>query len=115
MALNGRFDEALRDSVDANSILAIFDSSSVGLSFVDRDYRIVHINSALATVNGGAVVDQVGRLVSDVVPDIWPQLEPIYRRVIDHGEAVANVEVQGVTAADGNRGHHWLCSYYPSG
>jgi diguanylate cyclase (GGDEF)-like protein/PAS domain S-box-containing protein len=113
MALNGRFDEALRDSVDANSILAIFDSSSVGLSFVDRDYRIVHINSALATVNGGAVVDQVGRLVSDVVPDIWPQLEPIYRRVIDHGEAVANVEVQGVTAADGNRGHHWLCSYYP--
>jgi diguanylate cyclase (GGDEF)-like protein/PAS domain S-box-containing protein len=113
MALVGRLDEALRESADASSILAIFDASSVGLSFVDRDYRIVHINAALATVTGGTVEDQVGRLVADVVPDLWSQLEPIYRQVIEHSQTVANVEVKGVTAADGNRGHHWLCSYYP--
>jgi diguanylate cyclase (GGDEF)-like protein/PAS domain S-box-containing protein len=113
MTLDGRLDEAIRQSEEANSILAIFDASSVGLSFVDRDFRIVHINAALAVVNGGTVEDQVGRLVSDVVPNIWAQLEPIYRRVLDHSQTVANIEVDGVIAADGNRNHHWLCSYYP--
>jgi diguanylate cyclase (GGDEF)-like protein/PAS domain S-box-containing protein len=113
MTLDGRLDEAMREAEVANSILAIFDASSVGFSFVDRDFRIVHINAALAVVNGGTVQDQIGRLVADVVPEIWPQLEPIYRRVIDHKQTIANVEVKGVLATDGNRSHHWLCSYYP--
>src|ERR1700677_172628 len=93
MPLNGRLDDAIRDSAEANSILAVFDASSVGLSFINRDYRIVHINPALAVFNGGTVEDQVGRLVADVVPDLWPQLEPIYRTVLDHNQPVANVEV----------------------
>jgi diguanylate cyclase (GGDEF)-like protein/PAS domain S-box-containing protein len=113
MTLDSRLDDAIRESAEANSIFAIFDASSVGLSFVDRDFRIVHINAALAVVNGGAAEDQIGQLVADVVPSIWPQLEPIYRRVIDHKQTVANVEVKGAIAADGNRDHHWLCSYYP--
>jgi diguanylate cyclase (GGDEF)-like protein/PAS domain S-box-containing protein len=113
MSLDHRLDGAIRDTSEANSILAIFDASSVGFGFVDRDYRIVHINAALASVSGGAAKEQIGELTADVVPNLWPQLEPMYRRVIDHNETITNVEVTGVTAADGDRIHHWLCSYYP--
>lgn len=113
MSVDERLDEGIGEAVDADSILAIFDASSVGLSFIDRDFRIVHINAALASVAGSTPHDQVGHLVRDVAPDLWPQLEPLYRKVIEEGRTIANVEVTGVTSSDGDRRHHWLCSYYP--
>jgi diguanylate cyclase (GGDEF)-like protein/PAS domain S-box-containing protein len=106
-------DDAIRTSAEANSILAMFDASSVGLGFVDCDFRIIRINEALASVTGICAADQIERLVADVVPDIWPQVEQIYRRVIHQNQAIANVQVTGGTAADGDRTQHWLCSYYP--
>ena len=112
-ATEDRLDAAIRESAEANSILAMFDASSVGLGFVDCDFRIIRINDALAAVNGGAVAGQIGRLVADVVPELWPQLEPMYQRVIDQNQPIANIQVTGMTAADSERKHHWLCSYYP--
>ncbi len=38
---------------------------------------------------------QLGRTASDVVPELWPQLEPMHRYVLDSGEAVVNQEVEG--------------------
>jgi diguanylate cyclase (GGDEF)-like protein/PAS domain S-box-containing protein len=112
-ASDDRLDDAIRESAEANAILAMFDASSVGLGFVDCDFRIIRINAALASVNGGTVVDQIGRLAADVVPDIWPQLEPLYQRVLDQNQPIANIQVTGRTEADGERMQHWLCSYYP--
>jgi diguanylate cyclase (GGDEF)-like protein/PAS domain S-box-containing protein len=105
--------DAIRESAEANSILAMFDASSVGLGFVDGDFRIIRINEVLASIGGGAAADQIGRLTADVVPDLWPQLEPLYKRVIDQNQPIASIEVAGVTATDGGRTHHWLCSYCP--
>jgi diguanylate cyclase (GGDEF)-like protein/PAS domain S-box-containing protein len=104
---------AIRESAEANSLLAMFDASSVGLGFVDCDFRIIRINDVLASVSGQTAADQIGRLTADLVPDLWPQLEPLYQRVIDHNQAIASVPVTGVSAEDSERAHHWLCSYYP--
>lgn len=108
-----RLADTTRQSAEANSILAMFDASSVGLGFVDRDFRIIRINEVLASVAGGAAADQIGRLTADVVPDLWPQLEPLYMRVIDTNQPITSVRVTGVTAADGERTHEWLCNYCP--
>ena len=51
--------------------------------------------------------------MAEVVPEIWSQVEPLYRRVLENDEAVLNVEAAGETAADPGRTHHWLASYYP--
>ncbi|MHB8437841.1 MAG: HD domain-containing phosphohydrolase [Acidimicrobiales bacterium] len=88
------------------------DSSPVGLGFVDRSFRIVHMNDALASINGSPAVDQIGNTVADVVPEIWPQVESLYRRVLDEGQAIANVEVTGPVASD-SEPHSWLMNYYP--
>ena len=50
--------------------------------------------------------------VSELVPDLWPQLENVYRRVLA-GETVSNVDVSKPSAADPHRMRHWLASYYP--
>jgi PAS domain S-box-containing protein len=89
------------------------ESAPVGFGFMDREFRITHLNEMLASVNGSTVADQLGKTVAEVVPEIWPQIEPVYRRVLDRDEPVLNVETSGETAADPGRTHHWLASYYP--
>ncbi len=88
-------------------------TAPVGLGFVDREFRLVRLNAMLAAVNGSSVQDQIGRTVAEVVPTIWPQIEGIYRRVLDTGEAVVNVEVSGSLAAEPGQLHYWLTNYYP--
>jgi len=91
----------------------LLSKAPVGLGFVDRDFRLVHVNETLAAVNGSTVAAQLGRLVPAVVPQLWPQLEPLYRRVLDSGEAVLEVEVDSRPSADPAQTRHWLNSYYP--
>ena len=46
------------------------------------------------------------------MPDLWPQLESVYRRVLA-GETVSNMDVSRPCAADPQRMRRWLASYYP--
>ena len=89
------------------------ESAPVGFGFMDREFRITHLNEMLASVNGSTVADQLGKTVAEVVPEIWRQIDPVYRQVLDRDEPVLNVETSGETAADPGRTHHWLVSYYP--
>ena len=90
-----RLEESLRGSnratVEASSIIELTPGNGVGwIRLRDRDFRILRINAMLASANGGKAEDQIGRRVEDVVPALWPTLEPIYRRVIDRGDAVVD-------------------------
>jgi diguanylate cyclase (GGDEF)-like protein/PAS domain S-box-containing protein len=110
-----RLEENVRQAkgatADALAILDTLDSSSsVGLGFIDCDYRIVRLNAVLAAVYGGKVEDQIGRRVADVVPARWPALEPAYRRVLETGEPLISQEVS--SEMDGHL-HHWLTNLYP--
>jgi PAS domain S-box-containing protein len=103
-----------RRTAEALSLLETLQASApIGLGFVDREFRIRHINQMLAAVNGSHIQDQIGKTVAEVVPEFWPQIEGVYRRVMDNDEAVLNVEVSGEIATDPGRRHHWLASYYP--
>ena len=50
-------------------------SAPVGLGFVDRDFRVIHVNEMLAAVNGSTVEEQIGKTVAESVPELWPQIE----------------------------------------
>ena len=39
--------------------------------------------------------DHLGRLVSEVVPNIWPQIEPIYRSIASGKGPTADHEIVG--------------------
>ena len=88
-------------------------SAPIGLGFVDRDFRILHLNEVLAAVNGSTVEEQIGKTVEESVPDLWPQLEPVFRQVLKDGKATLNVEVSGEISSDPGHQRHWLSSYYP--
>jgi len=86
-----RSDAALhRAHADAARTLNVLETlqstAPIGFGFIDRDCRIVRLNDRLAAVNGMRADEQIGRTVAEVVPDVWPQVEPIYRRALDAGE-----------------------------
>lgn len=105
---------AARENARTLALLETLQSKApVGFGFVDRDFRRVLVNETLAAFNGSTVAEQVGRLVADLTPSVWPTLQPLYQRVLDTGEAVHEIEVDGTSEADPEHIRHWLVSYYP--
>jgi PAS domain S-box-containing protein len=69
----------------------IYEGAPVGLCFLDRNLRYVSINSQLAEMNGVSIAQHLGRTVSDVIPDLFPEIEPYLRRVLK-GETFTDLE-----------------------
>ncbi len=113
-----RLEQSLREStratVEASSIIdSLQSTASVGFGYVDRDFRLLRLNPMLASVNGGRVEDQIGRTIAEVVPALWPALEPIYQRVIDTCQPIVSQEVSGPTSTDPDHVHYWLTNLNP--
>lgn len=111
---NGELRDAQSQSAKSLTLLQTLQSTSpIGFGFVDRDFRIQHMNEPLAAVNGLPRQRQLGSLVADLVPDRWSEIEPLYRRVLDTGEAVINRELQADALAVTGEVRTRLASYYP--
>ncbi|MGA2927294.1 MAG: EAL domain-containing protein [Solirubrobacteraceae bacterium] len=105
---------AERRTAETLSLLETLQASApVGFGFVDREFRQVRFNEALAATTGLTVEQNIGRTVAEVIPELWPELEPVYRRVLETGEAVVNRETSGAVGGDPGREHTWLTSFYP--
>jgi PAS domain S-box-containing protein len=91
---------------------AIYDGAPVGLCFLDRNMRYVSLNRKLARMNGVPAIDHLGKTVAEVIPHVFPTVEPFIRRALE-GEAVTGVEVQkpGMHAGEGDT---VLLSYQPA-
>ncbi|MDQ1696190.1 MAG: hypothetical protein QOJ03_1543 [Frankiaceae bacterium] len=105
---------AERRTAESLTLLETLQSTApVGLGFVDREFRIRQMNESLASVNGLPVEQQLGRTVQEVVPDLWDQIEPVYRHVLDTGRPVLNQEQQGRGPGSPGDSRSWLANYYP--
>jgi two-component system NtrC family sensor kinase len=82
----------------------------VGWGVGDREFRYVWVNERLAEINGRPRADHPGRTISEVVPDHWSSIEPVYRAVLETGVTVTQ---QAATAGKPTGPQEWLVSYYP--
>jgi PAS domain S-box-containing protein len=92
---------------------AIYATAPVGLCFVDTEQRFLSINKHLADINGKTVEEHLGRTVREVLPGLADLIEPRYRRVIETGEPVLNVEMSAAMADQPDVVRHFISSYYP--
>jgi len=89
-----------RETRGSEAILdALFESAPVGLGFWDRDLRYVRVNDALAEINGIPVDGHIGRELREVLPDLDESTYDVFRRVLETGDPVRDVEVFGATPA----------------
>jgi PAS domain S-box-containing protein len=104
---------AEREASEAVTLLQSVEAATpIGFKLVDRGLRVIRINQLLADIDGRSVEECIGLTVAELVPDLWPQIENLYRRALE-GDTVRNVDVSKPTDADPHRMRHWLASYYP--
>ena len=91
---------------------AVYDGAPVGLAFLDRDLRYMNLNRRLANMNGRPMEEHLGRTVREMIPELFPQVEPYIRRALA-GEAIPGVEVTK-PASGTNAAKTILLSYEPA-
>ncbi len=91
----------------------IYRNVPVGLCVVDREFRFVRMNERLAELNGVPARDHLGRTIREVLPDLAGKLETIWRRVLDTGNPIINVELRGMTPKQPGIERDWIASYVP--
>ncbi|HEX4039342.1 MAG TPA: EAL domain-containing protein [Acidobacteriaceae bacterium] len=94
-------------------IQAIYDGAPVGLCFLDRRMRYVSLNRRLAEMNGAPVREHLGKTVAEVIPHVFPMVEPFIRQALE-GEPVTGVEVQKPAADGSGEPETILLSYQPA-
>ena len=121
------FQSAIPAAADGNSLVgleslpaqrlaqiqAIYDGAPVGLCFLDKRMRYVSLNRRLAEMNGAPVRAHLGKTVAEVIPHVWPIVEPFIRRALA-GEAVMGVEAQKPPREPGGEMQTVLLSYQPA-
>ncbi len=92
---------------------AIYDGVPVGLCYLDRNLRYVSINKRLAEMNGFPAEAHIGRPVAEIMPKMFPTVEPQMRRALN-GEAVDSFEIQRKIPSLPDPERTLLLSYHPA-
>jgi PAS domain S-box-containing protein len=91
----------------------IYTSAPVGLCFVDLSLCYLSMNAALAEMLGQTPEYYIGKTIRDANPALADTTEVHYRRVIESGKPILDVEIKGVAAAGPGEHYAWLASYFP--
>jgi len=92
-----------------------FRSSPLGMFLIDRDLRFLRVNEALAASNGTSPKQHLGKSLSQLLPNLAPQVEPYLNQVFSTGEAIDSVEVSAVSGGQEKKPSHYVVSFFPLG
>lgn len=95
-----------------SQLQALYDGAPVGLAFLSPDLRYISINQQLAEMNAAPVHEHLGKLVSEIIPAVYPQLEPRLRWALA-GKPVNAVEITA-PATETRHAQAFLVSYLPA-
>lgn len=87
--------------------------SPVGKALLDRELRYVAINDTLALSTGLDPKAVIGLTVAEVLPAAYPTLEPLFKRVLDHGEAQRNLRITVPVPSTPEEDSEWDATYLP--
>lgn len=103
----------MRAPADLAALETLFDAElSVGLALLDAELRYLYINRALSVFNGVTVEQVLGRSVAEVLPDAYPTIGPLLRRVLE-GEALEKIRIETVVPSGHGTSSEWEASYLP--
>ena len=107
-------DDPRRDTRNAAEELALlYDTAPVGLCVLDTAGRYLRINRRLAENNGVPAEAHIGRTIREVVPGLADAAEALLRRVVEQGQPVLDIEVEGETPAQPGVRRVWLEDWSP--
>lgn len=107
-------ERAARDHQDTLTVLdRVMESTTIGIAVFDPALRYVHINSALAAINGRPAKAHVGRSVLEMPPVHSGDMAASLQRVLETGQPIINREHVADSVGSSSRKRSWLVSVYP--
>ncbi len=90
----------------------IYDTAPIGLAYLSPDCRYLQINQRLTEICGISVEGHLGRTVRDCVPALASSVEAIVHSIMETGEPVTGIEVNGQRAGQ-NEDRCWITYWHP--
>jgi len=100
-------------TIDSGMLDQFFDNATIGFSLLDQDLRYIHINPALADINGIDAQDHIGRLQHEVIPQVDEVIARTQRRVMADGVPSRGNTVRVETAAQPGVLREFEVDYFP--
>ena len=105
-------EQALRKTEEASAlqfaeIEALYSTAPVGLAFFDREFRFIRVSQTMAKMNGRPVAEHLGRPAREILPEFGARMEETLRQVMESGEPVLELEIEGGTQGT------WLANFFP--
>lgn len=97
----------------AEELALLYDTAPVGLCVIDASGRFRRINRRLAEINGVPAEAHIGRTIGEVVPGLAEAGEALLRRVLETGQPVLDIEVEGETPAQPGVRRTWIEDWSP--
>lgn len=94
-------------------INSFFTSAPVGLCIVDKELRFVKINQPLVQIENSNLEENIGKLIREIMPNLASIMEPIYRKVLETGEAILNLEISDKNLDKNTAERSWIISCFP--
>src|SRR5215470_8152136 len=91
----------------------VYDTAPIGLAFLTPDCRYLRINQRLTEICGISVADHIGRSVRETVPQVAEQVEKIVQLILQTGDSITGIEVNGQRGDKTNAERVWLTSWHP--
>jgi signal transduction histidine kinase/ActR/RegA family two-component response regulator len=89
-----KVEAAVRERESTFKLLdVVLNSAPVGFALLDRDFRYLRVNETLAQLNGCPAADHIGRLASDLQPELGDDRKVMLRRVLDERKSIVDVEL----------------------
>ncbi len=107
MTSGTRLQEALTE------LKLLYENAPIGLAFLTPDCRYQQINRHLTEICGISIADHIGRSVRDTVPQVAEQVEHIVATILQTGEPITGIEVNGQRPDGGNAERVWNTYWHP--
>jgi PAS domain S-box-containing protein len=91
----------------------VYNTTPVGLCFLDTNLRYIRLNECLAAINGRTIAEHIGRTVREVIPEMADMVERIYRQVLATQTPVLDLEIKAETKQQPGVLRDWQVSFYP--
>lgn len=88
-------------------------SAPLGIAVLDDAMRFRLINQPLAEMNGLSCEAHLGRSLQEIVPQLYPQVEPLFRQVMETGQKITDFILEGETAKTPGVLRIWRESWFP--
>ena len=92
---------------------AFYKRAPIGAALHGPDMRYLRVNDALADMIGKPASQIIGRHPEEIVPDIWDQVAPLFRKMAQTKEPILNLEVNAPIASKNEEVRTWIANYFP--